>query len=122
MFDLIAIAGWMSARHVDPLAVQRAARRACTNSTRQARRRKACELRVRRPRNAREIRAVVDDGQAGVGVFTPVARQGLARDEAAQGGRHGLDGGEGAVELVTEHAHEALPGLAFFLAQRPAQL
>jgi len=55
-------------------------------------------------------------------VVAPVGRQGLAIDQLVQRAGHRLDRRERPVDLVANDAHEALPGLPLFLAQRAAQV
>ena len=59
----------------------------------------------------------LDDLEAGAHVVLPVGGALAALEHGAEAAGDRLDGGEGIVELVAEHAHEALPGLQLLLPQ-----
>ena len=118
-------------RRTSGLARRRCASRAATRRAERAprssalaarRRRKPREPRVRAHEPLERLGAVVNDREARARVVAPIRRQRLAADELAHRARHRLDRRERAVELVTDDAHEALPRLPLFLAQRAAEL
>ena len=62
-------------------------------------------------------RARHDHAQAAAHVVAPIVGQRIARDDRLQAAGDGFDRRQRVVQLVAEHAHQALPGLQFLLAQ-----
>ena len=60
--------------------------------------------------------------QAAAHVVAPIVGQRVAGDDADQAAGDRLDGRERVVQLVAEHADQALPGLQFLLAQGLGQV
>src|SRR6185437_15530495 len=86
------------------------------------RRGEAREQRVAGHEAAQRLGTSRDHCEAAHRILAPVIGQRRARDQTAQAARNGRDGGERVVDLVAEHANEALPGEALLVAQRLAQV
>ena len=66
---------------------------------------------------AEAIGARHDDAQAAAHVVAPIVGQGIARHDAFQTAGDGFDGRQRVIQLVAQHAHQALPCLQFLLTQ-----
>ena len=81
-----------------------------------------CETRVGAHETRESVRTRGDDVEAAAHVLLPVGGAIFAAEDAAEIFGHGFDGRERVIQLVAEHANEALPGLALFVAKRAAQI
>ena len=63
-----------------------------------------------------------NEGQSVPDVVLPVGGPGFTAAEAFEAGGDGFDRGEGVVEFVAQNADQALPGLAFLVAQGAAEV
>ena len=86
------------------------------------RRRQARQGRVARHETRQRLGAIADDVERIARIFAPVGGQRFGRDELGQRRGHRADRRQRIVELVTEHAQQALPGEALFFAQRAAEI
>ena len=75
------------------------------------------EARVRAHETREAVGARGDHVQAAAHVLLPIRRAVLAAKHAAEIFGDGFDGRERIIQLVAEHANQALPGLALFVAQ-----
>ena len=66
------------------------------------------------------LRPGTDHAEPVAEIVLPVGRSRVAGQETLEAVGHRLDGRQRIVDLVTDHANEALPGLAFLVAQRSA--
>ena len=81
------------------------------------RRRQLGEARVGVHETRKAVGARSDHVEAAAHVFLPIVGAILASEDAAQIFSDGFDRRERVVQLVTEHADQALPRLAFFIAK-----
>ena len=73
-------------------------------------------------KRAQRLRARRDHGQAAAHVALPVLRARLAQQQRLEAAGDRADRRERVVELVADHADQALPGLALLVAQRAAHV
>src|SRR5688572_3457316 len=81
-----------------------------------ARTRKPREARVRRHEAAERFRARADDGESPLEVLQPIIGTRRSSKQVLNASDDGPDGRERIIDLVTEHAYEPLPCLAFLVA------
>jgi hypothetical protein len=63
-----------------------------------------------------------DDAEGADGILLPVVGGRVSGEEVAEAGGEALDRGEGVVELVSDDAHESLPGEPFLFAEGAAEI